>query len=307
MKLEKLIEDKSSIYLADAEEIHSYISKYFTIESKQSGTTRFVTKENYIINKDFSVSFITSDYVIVDLEQKPMKIKIRKVNTLDFMRGCHLDSLSFLPNMCNTLSFNGVTLPKNSVIKTNVKNKLALHYINNVENIDIKATCGIKKISFFKCNIRDINVSFLKDIDQCDIQSINHMDFTHLRFSSIGYCSIICNDGEVDKLMKKFTGIENFSKVINFHINCAAIESYSGIENINAEILSLNSMKHHNNIINVLLIKTNNILMNGKSIDRKVLSIIKKYNDLALSTRKDHVMDCAVELIDAGFEEAAEL
>lgn len=39
----------------------------------------------------------------------------------------------------------------------------------------------------------------------------------------------------------------------------------------------------------------------------QMIEIIKKYMKMPISTRSDHVMDCAVELIDAGYPDAAEL
>ena len=38
-----------------------------------------------------------------------------------------------------------------------------------------------------------------------------------------------------------------------------------------------------------------------------MIEIMKKYMKMPLLTRSDYVMDCAVELIDAGYPEAAEL
>lgn len=87
-------------------------------------------------------------------------------------------------------------------------------------------------------------------------------------------------------------------------------ESYSGISDFN-QLLCIDYESHRHQNIKKEIAHSIEILLN-KSITRlfipdghAMFDIIKKY--VYMKNKRDHIMDCAVELIDYGFEKAAEL
>ena len=107
-----------------------------------------------------------------------------------------------------------------------------------------------------------------------------------------------------------FRGIDKFN-ISNMYTKGNKLESFRGIENALLHMLrikDLDYLKNCNNIINILFTICDTIFVSGDTYEtNELLKIIKEYLRLSLKSRKEYVMDCAVELIDNGFEEAAEL
>ncbi len=96
-------------------------------------------------------------------------------------------------------------------------------------------------------------------------------------------------------------------KMLSVH-NLPDFKSYSGIDNYkNLNFLSADRCEVYKNIILLLLCPRLNDpdRIHLYYVMPKVRETIFKY--LKISNKKDYIMDCAIELIDAGFEEAAEL
>lgn len=111
---------KGSKYLTDVDQIHSFNEEHFTLS--RNGSIQYITQKDYVINADFSVSFITKDIISIYLKHSQMKIKIHAAKMLHFARG-NLDDMDFLPKSCMELVFNGVTFARNCIIKNNVRRK----------------------------------------------------------------------------------------------------------------------------------------------------------------------------------------
>ncbi len=87
--------------------------------------------------------------------------------------------------------------------------------------------------------------------------------------------------------------------------------SWRGINNYsNLYTLTVEHITAYNNIINVLLcnkLEARYFFM-GISLNRTIEFIIEKYMNIEFALmRSNYIMDCVVELIDSGFEDAAEL
>ncbi len=310
MKLHTLHEQSQNIskvskYLTDVDQIHEFIKNYFfLILTTGNGSGAFITQKDYIINADFSVSFITKDTIEIRLKNSQMLIKIHKASILYFEH-CKFDDMDFLPKSCTELTFQVVTFPRNCVIKTNVKKRLSFAYIgdNRIESLTISGSTPLKTLVFYYGGFDTVkNISVLTpNIGECVFYQCKDFDFTKIDMTShIAKCQIdYCGIGN-----KNFNGVENFKNLDFLSFEYTSFDSYSGIENLRSAGVKFRNNTSHDKIINLLLAKVSSIDISG-NINKIVYGIISKY--LATANRSDHIMDCAVELIDAGFEEAAEL
>ena len=94
--------------------------------------------------------------------------------------------------------------------------------------------------------------------------------------------------------------------VNTIHVNVLSLSMLDNLQswrNINDNTiikeLCIDDISQLNNFICVMLLETDKITNNNKNIN------FKKYEKI--KNRSEYIMDCAVELIDAGYPEAAEL
>lgn len=306
MKLQNMIEVKTSKYLTDVDQIHKFIKKYFFVIRASNGTGDQINEKDYIINADFSVSFITKDSLQINLQKSQMQIKIHKAHELIFEH-CNFDDMDFLPKSCQVLKFKSGSLPPNCIIKTNVKKMLWFGYFNiiKIESLTLSGSTSLKLLFFYSCDLDMINKIDVRipNIELCDFYECKNIDFSKIEIQShIKTCAI--DNSDIGN--KNFNGIENFQNVDILKFDYTTFDSYSGIENLQASSISFMNIKTQKGIINLLLTQCRSIGVSAR-IHKSIYSIISKYLMINLDDRKDHVMDCALDLIDAGFEEAAEL
>ncbi len=304
MKLQNMIEAKTSKYLTDVDQIHEFIKKYFFVIRASNGTGDQINEKDYIINADFSVSFITKDCLQINLQKSQMQIKIHKAHELIFEH-CNFDDMDFLPKSCNILKFKSGSLPPNCIIKTNVKKILLFGYFDNIkiESLTLSSSTSLKLLFFYSCDLDMINKIDVRipNIERCDFYECKKIDFSKIEIHSHIKTCVIDNS---DIGNKNFNGIEKFKSIDVLKFDYTTFDSYSGIENTKASSIMFMNTKTQKGIINLLLTQCQSIGISG-NINKTVYGIISKY--LRLENRVDHIMDCALELIDAGFEEAAEL
>ncbi len=173
----------------------------------------------------------------------------------------------------------------------------AFEDLSHIKNVDIIIIENCKK-----CDTLDKMPHNLPHVDQNQLLEIKNMDIKQIKTNNnnIGYIKF-----------NEVSGIVNFTH-LPLHMEKLFMDSYSfdnwlGIDNYKtlSELVVFPRSKYKN-IITLLLCEslTDSSKLTIHGIDKSIKDIIK---DFLIPKKEDHVMDCAVELIDAGFEEAAEI
>ena len=294
MKLQKLVESQN---MTD-EEIVKYISKFSYINSLK-------------INDDKSIE--VNSLKITDEDLTDFKINILKATEV-VLTNCALKDFSFIPKSMSSLTFRDCYIPDIFYLKTQIKDFFAiesLHSKVNEINISLHDTRNVgfdfKYITYVKKIIIDNQSKTIPRIMLKNVNAITH-------FSEIVTQSPITVLDVQDNNILNFSSIEKLN-MSTFLMEAYSLNSWRGIENTTAEVINikeLNHLKNYNNIINVLIPKSKTILLSSKSDikfsdTRKIREILIKYIKMSTSNRSENIMDCAIELIEAGYEEAAEL
>ena len=121
------------------------------------------------------------------------------------------------------------------------------------------------------------------------------------------------NDDIFDLRMNNVNNIINFKNLpkhliaIKYHA-MKDFKNYIGIDEYkNLHTLFCDSTKYDNIITTLLCKKLSNFHTHKLCVPHNIEMILEKYFNIMTHKRSEHVMDCAVELIDAGYPEAAEL
>ena len=203
----------------------------------------------------------------------------------------------------------------------------SLRYLDNVEIFDLDIQyhsdvlilgCSIKDVSKIK-NVDTLRIAECINIDTFDkLPSYvkNPNEHKTLRISNNSFNNKIKTNNNAINTLK----LSKVNKIVNLHNfptnlsrldihDCVDFKSFSGIDKLDNLISFKSDINEYNNIINLLLCKS--LSASGLNITHlssmDVFFIIYSYMKKDLSERADHIMDCAIELIDAGYEEAAEL
>lgn len=221
------------------------------------------------------------------------------------------------------ISLGDVSILRNHNIKT-LKNLFTEYkkglYLEDLKIVSIGQNIkSIDRLQIIECK---------KITDMSTIQKVEYMhidackNFTKMKnlpkvIDELHAYNMTLNTSKNDKIqisnlqLGKVIGIKNFlylpqnMKILNIEGE-NSIESFIGVDSLEELIkIRMTNLNSYTNIIATLLCKSLQSL-NIFSPDDQV-KIIGKYMKIPLSTRSDHVMDCAVELIDAGYPEAAEL
>lgn len=288
-------------------EIHEYIENYVMCVDDGSGTTYNITDEEYTINDDMSVSF-GADNINIHTNNKPIPFVIAEANIINFEKDFIFNNTNNLPKKCKTLNFIDCLLEhKNVIIDSNVSSAIDIDYIyRNVifESLTCKSNSNLQRIDISRTIIKTLSIDipsvYAIYLTKCDIDIFNHIHFDNIE-------NLYCYECPITSLYD----MHNLNGKINddLRIDVDDIVSFRGIENCKIPNIYLHQCNTLNNIILCLLNNTSKITLMpydfGASFT-KGMDIIDKYLK-NISKRKDYLMDCAVELIDNGFEEAAEL
>ncbi len=295
MKLSKLHEN----IIIDEKEIRDYLHSM-----GYRGGFSITSNGDVDLDDDVYFSYITH-------KNKFPNFKINICQSFKYYK-CDLDDDTMLPVNCSSLKIADCTIkPLNDY----VVNTTAIEYsfdnsvirsgviINNTSLYSgvevILHDTGIKKLIYNSPGER-VKIT----INKCQ----NIVDFSNIvSNTSVAYCEI------------KNVGIRNFN---NFDIelknylciSSKSFENYLLIDNIKANVLDLYVHDSFKNIITLVMNKhirkidvfvSHSVDKSSKTHD--VVKILDYYVSINQAERSEHVMDCAVELIDIGCEEAAEL
>ena len=286
----KLVNLNESQLLTNIEDIANYLNDEFGYDKKVG------------VDKDGNVT-VYNDLVIYK-SKTPLRIKLKSTKSLEISYTYAKHLSSFLPEIATDLKIAWCNYLESHInITTHVPD-----YWINVEHcetiqaietlspkifvIDCKSFNGLLHTSTADTSAIVINsCPKIYRFSQCNTKA--HL--THLVFEN---CFL--------------ETLENFNiKTNNLSIaRCQSIKDCSGIENLNAtEMLRLDIYPHMTrHLINILLNTSPKLTTTYKDFEKDTLeNIMLEYEGKNISKRANYIMDCAVELIDAGFEEAAEL
>ncbi len=185
---------------------------------------------------------------------------------------------------CDTLEFMRCDFYDLTNIR-NVENKISVFAVNSITGFDVlPGTRGEN------CVLQLERMSIDSSIKN------NNKDLTNLFLRSI----------------QQFKNFENLPPNIK-KLKCRFIydfESFVGIDKYDSltsfDLLNISDQPVIKSVITLLLCKQLTSI-NIETFNKKVDNIISLYMRYTPTRRSENIMDCAIELIDAGFEEAAEL
>ncbi len=292
MKLSNVCEQKQN-YLTDPQEIDSYVRNVLRY------------KLDYDILPDNVVLF-KNDLTFKNFPNNKLDIKFSCEKTVSYFEN-NFSTFEDFPVKCKTLwlarnSFEKVEIPSNVTgdiyVSDNFKlEDVILHDCNNLLNIyDSQIT-----------NNKRLNIKKIEYKGNETVKSIKCYGSDKL----ISFKQIIVPSKKITKLIITACAIRSF-KHFDFHIENSChfllpdLDNYQYVDNIKCDgKIKFNVYSNINNIITFLLNSCN--LLQIDFYIKEVSDIMQQYLHMEPYTRAEHVMDCAVELIDAGFEEAAEL
>ena len=286
MKLTKLCESK---YIVDKEEIKEILAacdyhKKWSIDKNDEITLA----SNFFLNSNLQI-FLTDK----NLTTLPLKIKKAKVFKVMYSV---LSNYDFLPQQSSEIRLSNLHLDYEHLdIDIDITDVLYLYNINGANQFSFSfKSCDY--LNIYNCNsLYSINIknSFLNSLSIDDCNNINLND-TFVISNNLHHISLNSMLGITGFNMHiKSTNTLSLTKLSN-------LQSWRNIENYKILLyLNINNTDQLNNFINVMLLETDKITNDNKSIDFTKYTTVKN--------RSDYIMDFAVELIDAGFPEAAEL
>ena len=287
MKLTHLTEQKQE-FLTDRDDIIRYVKNVLNYTDRWKIT-------------DDGVEFL--DTVVLDkLPNDTLDIKISEAANIR-LSNTNIKSLDNFPSTCGVLliydnTFSKLVIKTKSIFETrvagNFKLKSIITYGNKLFIYDSAATRSQKLITD-KIEFKNDNVEAL----ECNNSS-----------KIISFDQIVIPSKTLERLTVKYCNIKSF-KDFDFVIKDRCdlelnmLDNYRYVDRVKAKYLRLEIFDNTDNLITLILNQSPKILLVCPDKNLSLIKIIDKF--LSLKNRADHIMDCALELIDAGFEEAAEL
>lgn len=298
MKLLHLCEESQN-YLTDPQKIDDYIKHVLKY------------KKAYKIDDQSYVTF-NSNFMLRDNNIKKIDIKIKSAKVFELI-DTGLTSLDDLPQKCTSLFVaSNQSLRKDIIINTTLSQDARLYNNKTIESI--KTNCTDLWVGEGPLSDRQTLI-FNKIVST----NSKHMNYLNIANSSklVSFKQLIISSNIINILRIEHCAIKTL-RDFNFEthrcmLRLPNLENFQYVDKMLVEN-ELEFVLDTDNINNILLLMLNtsqsiNILTSSKTSGainvEKTISKLQKY--LKLSNRSDHIMDAAVELIDAGFEKAAEL
>ena len=292
MKLSKVCEQKQN-YLTDPQEIDTYVRNVLRY------------KLDYDILPDNVVLF-KKDLTLKNFPNNKLDIKFSCEKIVSYTENDFFTFEDF-PVKCKQLwlarnSFEKVEIPSNVTDDIYVCNNfkledLILHNCNNLLHIYDSELTSKKRLNIKKIEYKGNET----------VKSIKCYGSAKL----ISFKQIIVPSKKITTLIITECAIRSF-KDFGFHIENSChfllpdLDNYQYVDNIKCDgMITFNVYHTINNIITFLLNSCN--LLRSDFYIKEVSDIMQQYLHMEPYTRAEHIMDCAVELIDAGYEKAAEL
>ena len=302
MKLNKLIHESAiDEYMQTAERLIDYDYNFY------------MTKGGIInrreCDKSFTLSNVVADRCDLFTDDGVSKLKFGKVCT--DRRVFIIENIDIIKSLKNMpqefFQMNLIGLPFVNIFDLEIIKCM---------NIEIEG-CGFTDLTQVKNVLSTITITNCKKINSFDMLPHNHnTNGKKMYIKNMTIQQVKTKNKNIIHLnLETINGIYNFThlpqnvKELNYR-KMPDFNSWIGIDHYDSLKTLTTDTKIINNIISLVLCKGiyNADFINIFNIHGPIREIIKnKYLKIDLSERAEHIMDCAIELIDAGFEEAAEL
>lgn len=274
-----------------------------------------------MILNNFTTSGVTLNHIAKDGDMFG-GVQLDFIKTLAIYNS-NLPSKLLLPSRVESLQLNNCAY--DGVL--DLKDTLIGHKNNTQHDpcyITLKNIAGLTKLT--NINVGDNCLGI--EISACGgLHGIKTLSTNPLTYLNIKHCINLDAMSKIDAhhiSQAYFNNIDTFDKCNTLfdtlRLECSRVTSFNGIQNINV-IKDLTVDFDFNNsattnIINVLLTKAAfvKIMCNFRSVIgectriEKLCKLLQKFCGLLnYSTRSDYLMDCALDLIENGFEKEAEL
>ena len=178
---------------------------------------------------------------------------------------------------CSFVNLRGIENVFSSITLIN------LYYINN---FNVLPEVYYKNVKLELCDMYiDSDIKTTNDNIK-HLEMFNIGEFKNFENLPLNITSLLCKNL---KDLNSFIGIDKYKKLDDFNISTTIIKNILTL--LLCNMGNNETLKDYVNILN----------------NETVNDIINNYMEIGGSYRQDRIMDCAVELIDAGFPEAAEL
>ena len=266
-------------------------------------------------NGEFSTEYpiVINDYIdshLLDKTDKSFTIPISNVVSLLFDKSdvsgiplkCSIEEdLEF--RFCDNLKHLDC---KNIELRSKILSVLQFYHCKNLKLVNNIVAETTLKILFYKCAIQNLQV--LNEHQEVAVLCISDCDFRNLSGIRNGIYSLFqLLDTPVDSF-----SAHNAAEIQRCEFDCNYIKSFRNVDDfmVTSRFRLSNIDEHCHNIINILNNKCDNIIIDPDStastrdVDA-MKAIIRKY--LQMKNSSNYLMDCAVELLDLGYNTAAEL
>ncbi len=292
MKLHNIVEQQTTYqqipYLTDRDDIIRYVKNVLRYNDRWKIT-------------DEGVEFFDTLY-LDNLPNDTLDIKISDAKYIN-LKNTNIQSLENFPQECSVLNiydnmFSKLVIKTKSIFETRVVNnyklKSIITYGNNLnvyDDINKESQRLItNKIEFKNDNVKELEVR------NCS------------KITSFG--QFIIPSKTLDRLCVEFCNIRSF-KDFDFvvknicDLTLPYLDNYRYIDKIKSNKLFLHVFENTDSIITLMNNNSKRITLFYVDTPDKISEILDKF--ITMENRSEHIMDCAIELIDAGFEKAAEL
>ena len=303
MKLDNIIEQLTNDDVKKILKSYDYTSSFFaSIKAKRISVT---------LEQNLYISYKNADECVLPFD-------ISDGEVVKYF-ACTLDKRFTQPLKCDAFKIDECDFMTEDIVITTDTQEYNLHSCRNgtrllIENHESSVAHGGTKITIADLEISKVSIKLpaakFKNVAISNCQNIKT------------FSDIVCNDSisnyEIRNIgVKSFKGFDTL--VTNLLMVRSAFDNYLFTDELNVHRFDLNLYSHCDNIITLLMNKHCETIMlycgtPGINDDvirdsiKRVIRIMHHYlHEHDKNSRSDYVMDCAVELIDAGFPEAAEL
>ncbi len=301
MKLNKLAENKTDEYHKNILKFLDNHNKFYVLDSNKK--IAYHGNDHVIFQSTIYDDF---DYYIDDSGKCEVEFSFFDVTTLRIV-GTKLKTIKNMPNYitgdllllgmknldifdlklqnCENLTIERCSFTDLRGID-NVFSGIFINDLYNINNFNVLPEVYYKDV---KLEIRNMDIDSNIKTTNNDIKHLEMFNISKFKNFENLPLNIMSFIGGLLKDFDSFIGIDKYKKLDDFNISTSVIKNI-----ITLLLCNMSNDETLDVFVHILQNETVNDIINGYMKNRG-------------SDRKEHIMDCAIELIDAGFEEAAEL
>ncbi len=261
-------------------------------------------------DKTFSLDNLKINNLII--YDDVLRLKIRECYRFEYINTI-LSSNTTYPQECYSFGITSCEVKNGTEqlkINTSCKNDLNFLLINGETVLNVQDSSATSTYTSF-------------DVRQCDFTKIIYNTSTINSSIKISQCKNIKsftdlvipqNVFNLEIFDSRISTFEHFATKIKnvFKFDTRHVKNFLHCDKIDANELDFILYNVFDNIINIIINDNCEVIsltynIRILNVFEELVDILEKYIEMNKNMRKDHIMDCAIELIDAGFEKAAEI